>query len=194
MSGEEIERFFCNKCKSKTKHFIRSDFQKTDDAEIVWSTERWLIVECCGCESLAAVRATLFSEDVSPHLSEDEVKSVNSGDWILSVFPPVSYRTAPPWFEDLPDDTLQTISTEIYRSLGSGSHYLATFGSRTLIDRLIVLIVGDQDNFSKGLKALEDDGKLSQHEKAILTPVVDAGNAAAHRGWSPSKEQIAIIL
>ncbi len=28
MAGENIERFFCNKCKRKTKHFIRAEFEK----------------------------------------------------------------------------------------------------------------------------------------------------------------------
>ncbi len=35
---------------------------------------------------------------------------------------------------------------------------------------------------------------LSQHERDILEPVVQAGHAAAHRGWAPTKEQLAIIL
>ena len=114
--------------------------------------------------------------------------------WDEVIYPPVTYRNPPAWFEDLPDLTLREISVEIYKSLQTGSHYLATFGSRTLIDRLIVLTVGDQKNFPKGLQALQDAGMLSPHERDILNPVVDAGNAAAHRGWAPTKEQLAIIL
>lgn len=110
------------------------------------------------------------------------------------IYPPVTYRAAPTWFEDLPDPTLREISDEIYKSLQTGSHYLATFGSRTLIDRLIVLTVGDKGNFAKGLAALRDEGKISQHERDILEPVIQAGHAAAHRGWAPTKEQLAIIL
>jgi hypothetical protein len=78
--------------------------------------------------------------------------------------------------------------------LQTESHYLATFGSRTLIDRLIVLTVGDKGNFARGLAALQDEGKLSKHERDILEPIVQAGHAAAHRGWAPTKEQLAIIL
>jgi predicted transport protein len=110
------------------------------------------------------------------------------------IYPPVTYRVSPAWFEDLPDPTLRDISNEIYKSLQTGSHYLATFGSRTLIDRLIVLTVGDKGNFTKGLAALRDEGKISQHERDILEPVLQAGHAAAHRGWAPTKEQLAIIL
>ena len=81
-----------------------------------------------------------------------------------------------------------------YKSLETESHYLATFGSRTLIDRLIVLTVGDQGNFVQGLQALQDEGKIAQHERDILEPVIQAGHAAAHRGWEPSKEQLKFIL
>lgn len=153
-----------------------------------------LIIECCGCENLELVKMTLFSEDVeyfdNPHTGEPD----SEGKWDEVIYPPVTYRNPPTWFEDLPDNTLREISAEIYKSLQTGSHYLATFGSRTLIDRLIVLTVGDRGNFPKGLQALQDDGMLSRHEREILNPVVDAGNAAAHRGWAPTKEQLAIIL
>jgi predicted transport protein len=185
MSESKLERFFCNVCKGKTKHFVRSEFNKHDEKDEFWFKQRLLIVECCGCENIELVKQTLFSEDVD--YSEKE-------NWDEVIYPPVTYRVSPVWFEDLPDPTLRQISQEIYKSLQTESHYLATFGSRTLIDRLIVLTVGDKGNFPKGLEALQAEGKLSQHEREILEPVVQAGHAAAHRGWAPTREQLAIIL
>ncbi|WP_162652146.1 DUF5655 domain-containing protein [Lentilitoribacter sp. Alg239-R112] len=192
----KIEKFFCNDCGQKTRHFIRSEHSTTshDEYEVVSSTQRLLIIECCGCEHLALVKKTHFSEDVEysyhPVTREEIIEPI----WQETIYPPVTYRRPPPWFEDLPDDTLREISEEIYKSLQSESLYLATFGSRTLIDRLIVLTVGDQGNFRNGLRKLEDEGMLSVHESDILKPVLEAGNAAAHRGWSPNKDQIEIIL
>ena len=194
MVEERIERFFCNFCKQKTKHFIRGECNKHEDDGIIWFKQRMLIIECCGCENLEFVRMTLFSEDVEYVENPQTGEMDSEGRWDEVIYPPVTYRNPPTWFEDLPDPTLREISNEIYNSLQTGSHYLATFGSRTLIDRLIVLIVGDKGNFRKGLQALQDGGMLSQHERDILNPVVDAGNAAAHRGWAPTKEQIAVIL
>ena len=112
----------------------------------------------------------------------------------MSIYPPVSYRVTPSWFEDLPDPTLRKIAREVYKSLETESHYLATFGSRTLIDRLIVLTVGDKGSFVKGLNALQNEEKISQHERDFLEPVIQAGHAAAHHGWEPSKEQLKFIL
>jgi hypothetical protein len=31
MTTEKIERFFCNNCKGKTKHFVRGEFIKTEE-------------------------------------------------------------------------------------------------------------------------------------------------------------------
>ncbi len=193
MTEDRIERFFCNACRHKTKHFIRSCFERRlDDGAGLFSNRRMLIAECCGCENLSFVELSQNSEIYDLVYDEDIGQDVLA--WQEAIYPPVTYRNPPPWFDDLPDRTLRAISQEIYRSLQTSSHYLATFGSRTLIDRLIVLTVGDKGNFAKGLQALQEGGKLSQHERDILNPVVDAGNAAAHRGWAPTKEQIAIIL
>ena len=194
--GTEIERFFCNNCGRKTKHFIRAEHIKTehDDNERVSLTHRLLIIECCGCEHLALVKMTHFSEDVDYGHHPASGEPMMMPNWDEAIYPPVTYRPPPSWFEDLPDPTLRQISDEIYKSLQTESHYLATFGSRTLIDRLIVLTVGDKGSFEKGIAALLDEGKISQHERQILEPVVQAGHAAAHRGWAPTKEQLKIIL
>lgn len=196
MSEVNIEKFFCNRCKFMTNHFIRAE-HKTDDYESKSGTNlisRYCVVECCGCENIALVKKTHFSEHYDYYEDPTTGKEYREALWDEEIYPPVTYRSSPSWFEDLPDVTLREISGEIYKSLQSASHYLATFGSRTLIDRLIVLTVGDKGNFPKGLQALQDEGKLSSQERDILNPVVEAGNAAAHRGWAPSKEQIAVIL
>lgn len=192
----EIEKFFCNLCKRKTNHFIRGEYSKKeyDERDGVGFSQRLLIIECCGCEHLALVKSTQFSEDYDYDHDPVSGKEIIVPNWDETIYPPVTYRSPPAWFDDLPDPTLRAISGEIYKSLQTGSHYLATFGSRTLIDRLIVLTVGDKGNFPKGLAALRDGGMISQHEVDILEPVVQAGHAAAHRGWAPTKEQLATIL
>lgn len=190
-----IEYFFCNRCRQKTRHFIRGEHSFTEEInEVIDFSLRFLIVECCGCEYFSFVRKTHHSENVGISYHPITRELVETAIWEEDVFPPVSYRAAPPWFEDLPDSTLRDVSEEIYKSLQTESHYLATFGARTLIDRLIVLTVGDQGNFFNGLKALQESEKISTDERKILSSVIDAGSAAAHRGWAPTKEQLATIL
>ncbi|EDZ42240.1 conserved hypothetical protein [Rhodobacteraceae bacterium HTCC2083] len=196
MPDLQTEKFFCNRCKGETNHFVRAEHQSEsyDTKSGTGLSARYCVVECCGCENVALVKKTHFSEHYDYFEDPSTGEQHREALWDEEIYPPVTYRASPPWFDDLPDDTLREISAEIYKSLQSSSHYLATFGSRTLIDRLIVLTVGDKGNFPKGLKALEEEGKLSPQEREILNPVVEAGNAAAHRGWAPTKEQIAVIL
>ena len=195
-NNNKIERFFCNSCGQKTKHFVRAQHTATEEEEFSGTSfiQVMKIVECCGCEHLAFAKRTHFSEDVGyeNHPATGELQLVPN--WDETIYPPVTSRSPPPWFEDLPDPTLRQISEEVYKSLQSESLYLATFGSRTLLDRLLVLIVGDQGNFEKGLNALVSEGKISQHERDILAPVLEAGHAAAHRGWAPAQQQIKTIL
>ena len=197
MSDEnKIERIFCNSCGQKTRHFVRSEYTSTshDKSDGTSFTQEMMIVECCGCEHLAFTKRSHFSEHVEygNHPVTGEFQMVPH--WEEAIYPPVTYRSPPPWFEDLPDPTLRQISEEIYKSLQAESLYLATFGSRTLLDRLMVLVVGDQGNFQKGLSALVDEEKISKHERDILAPVLQAGHAAAHRGWAPTQQQIKTIL
>lgn len=196
MPETNTDKFFCNLCKRCTNHFIQAEHQAAnyDPKSGTGLTARYCVVECCGCENIALVKKTHFSEHYNYFKDPSNGKQYREELWDEEIYPPVTYRASPPWFDDLPDDTLREISGEIYKSLQSGSHYLATFGSRTLIDRLMVLTVGDKGNFPRGLQALQDEGKLSPQERDILNPVVEAGNAAAHRGWAPSKEQLAVIL
>lgn len=191
-SSSKTEKFFCNLCKRRTNHFIQGEFTRRVGA--FGNEQRLLIIECCGCENAALAKMLRGPDDLAYNDSADSHENKFNKVWEETVYPPVSYRPTPDWFEDLPDPTLRRVADEIYKSLQSESHFLATFGARTLIDRLIVLTVGDKANFKVGLDALETDGKLSKHERELLNPIVDAGNAAAHRGWAPSPDQLKTIL
>ena len=193
----QIERIFCNSCGQKTKHFVRAKHTSNeiiDEYEDIGFKQEMRIVECCGCEHLAFLSRSHFSEDVHNDYDPETGEMVTIPIWDETIYPPVTFRTLPAWFEDLPDNTLLQISGEIYKSLQTESLYLATFGSRTLLDRLLVLTVGDKGSFEGGLSALVDEGKMSTHEREILEPVLQAGHAAAHRGWAPTREQLKTIL
>lgn len=197
MSEEpKIEKYHCNSCGQPTRHFVRGEHSNIDEDEEygVSVVERLLIVECCGCEHFSFVRKSHFSEDVDYRTHPISGETQRIAHWEEELYPPPTYRVPPQWFEDLPDETMRDISKEIYKSLQTESMFLAAFGSRTLLDRLIVLTVGDQHNFKKGLQALLDKGIIGQHERDILEPIVQAGHAAAHRGWAPNRDQLKTIL
>ena len=79
------------------------------------------IVESCGCEHLAFSIRGHFSEHVEydHHPMTGEIQMVPL--WDEAIYLPVTYRSPPAWFEDLPDLTLSQISEEVYKSLRSES-------------------------------------------------------------------------
>ena len=189
-------KYFCNECKRDTSHFVHKEFKKVthDDEYQENFTQLMEIIECCGCEHLAFVQRINYSADVdyqiNPRTNEHEMVL----EWQQNIYPPVTYRSLPNWHESLEDLVLHDLFVEIYKSLQMDCRFLAATGSRTLIDRLLVLTVGDQGTFTRGLEQLLAELKISEHEHQILTTTVEAGNAAAHRGWAPTEEELVTIL
>ena len=196
MTKIKTSKYFCNACNQKTIHYVHNEHEKVthDDEYQENFTQVMEIIECCGCEHLAFAQRTNYSADTTyrknPRTNELELDL----EWQQNIYPPVTYRSLPSWHESLKDCTLYELIEEIYKSLPIDCRYLAAMGSRTLIDRLLLLTVGDQGTFTRGLEKLLSDSIISEHEHQILTTTVKAGNAAAHRAWSPAEEELVTIL
>ncbi len=185
----------CGQCVGERNHIIVADHKYRDNIDYsLWMDHEYLIVKCLGCDHISFFKRSLFSEDVYQIRYDHSDELTYEEDWKETLYPSPLYRQMPDWFDDLPDPTLKNIFDELYKSLQTESHFLATFGARTALDRLIVLKVGDQGNFYNGIKALQDGGLLSDHEKEVLKPTIEAGHAAAHRGYSPTSEGMTTIL
>ena len=48
--------------------------------------------------------------------------------------------------------------------------------------------------FGEKLDRLDTDGRISLDEKTILQVLVDAGSAAAHRGWRPKADELSTMV
>ena len=57
-------------------------------------------------------------------------------------FPPLPVRTKPEWFDRLPSG-YQSILSEVYQALDHSLFFLASTGTRTAVDQLIVDKIGD---------------------------------------------------
>ncbi len=80
-------------------------------------------------------------------------------------------------------------------ALNSGLRVLASVGARTLLDRAGHILIGDpRGGFEGKLSALVTGGHISPQEKGALDAVADAGNASAHRGYTPAAERLRHIF
>ena len=102
-------------------------------------------------------------------------------------------REKPSWYGKLPLE-FRALLDEVYLALSFDMLALPSMGLRAVIDMLCNNLVGDMGGFSKKLKVLEEKGHINANEKAILGIAVDVGSASAHRGHSPSKDDLNILL
>jgi len=192
----DTHKVFCNSCKQKTNHeLVASHLTDGADEYTDWK-KNYHIATCRGCEHTSLLVRNYFSEYVEfdPTGGRNNQGQIVNDGWWDELFPNPLSRPEPTWLVDLDDKTLKNILIETYKAIQAGSNYLATFGARTAVDRLIAIEVGDQGSFPHGLAKLKEEQKLSKHEIEVLEPTIEAGHAAAHRGWTPSAEELAVIL
>ena len=80
---------------------------------------------------------------------------------------------------------------EVYTALDNNLDILATIGLRTVFDCASQKLGADPNqNFEEKLKELAAGNKIAGEEKEMLSVLKEAGSAAAHRGWRPTKDQI----
>jgi len=77
--------------------------------------------------------------------------------------------------------------TEIYAALHADSRSLALMGARTLVDMAILDKIGDAGSFQKKLELMEQKGFVARENRQFLSAALDAGNAAAHRGYNQAQ-------
>lgn len=121
----------------------------------------------------------------SLHDGEDEVISV--------FFAKESKSGFPAWYNEL-DDTKKSLIREIDTALKYNLSVLPTIGLRTLLDVVMVEKVGDIGSFDKKLKKFEGEGYTTKKESELISSVLDAGNAAAHRAYFPNKDDLTACI
>ena len=155
------------------------------------------MLECCGCGSTIVQHQHWFSED------GDHEEDLATGEyhWVPNIkttyFPPARIRSLPRWFDELEgaDPLLAEVLTEIYAALEANSLILATVGARILLDRAMVKLLGeDAGGFAEKLNAMTARGTIGKEDRELLDVMTDAGNAASHRGYRPSREHLETIL
>ena len=101
---------------------------------------------------------------------------------------------APRWKHDLPR-VLYGLLTEIYDALYADGRRLAIMGARTVVDIVMREQLGeDRGSFQKQLEGLEEKGLIGKKNREFLAAALDAGSAAAHRGYIPKAEEVDHVM
>ena len=194
-NAAEIVTAHCNTCGPRRNAYKRASYTVNDnDGEVSWS-DTYDVLECCGCNGLSVRREFWFSEwdfvDQDPVTGQPRM---NPGIEV-SYWPPETKRKKPEWASELDDKALRDVIGEVYDALNSGLIIMASIGTRTLLDRAMFLRVGDpRGGFAGKLDLMVERGHIGRNERDTLQAITDAGSAAAHRGFNPTAEHLAIIV
>lgn len=191
MEKKAVTKAQCNRCFGETNHEVlhieRRDLMEEYDNEVRLSYGETLeILNCSGCETLKARHTTWHEADIG-----------FDGNMVMHVtyLPSASSRREPEWLSQwLNPSTTEFLFREVYVALKNGCSRLAVIGVRSVIENIMIELVGDNGSFAENLKCLEKAGYISSKQKEILGHIIDAGSATTHRGYSPSAEDLATIL
>lgn len=181
----EITWFFCSLCHRETKHKklleeCRSRTYGDDQFSMTVVTE-WQILQCNGCEELTMCRWDGNSED--------------GPEGRTTFFPPQPSRREPAWLSEGPiHASYRYMLKEVYAAFNADNLCLAMMGTRALIDMVMTNALGEQPSFKVGLQGLLKSERISKLEHTIITTAVNAGSAAAHRGYRPEKDDLASVI
>lgn len=181
--SRELTRSHCNQCGRENKHAVLATKKvygtAFDDSygDINW-TNSYEMLECGGCESVS-LRHTYWFEP--------------TGEEDITVYPPPISRRPPAWQNSVPRDVRQ-ILREVYAALAADSRSLAIMGARTLVDMVLLKEIGDVGSFAKKLEAAEKHGLIGKRNRSVLAAALDAGNAAAHRGYRATSDDVSAVM
>ena len=104
-------------------------------------------------------------------------------------------RQLPSWVWDVDDDEIIGLFQEVYAALQADSRRLALMGCRAIVDLIMVAQLGDdKGGFEQKLNMLVEKSLISRPDGEVLGQAIEAGSAAAHRGYRPSPESLELVV
>ena len=155
------------------------------------------LLQCRGCETVFYHLSSWESEEWDHRIGLDGTEEVFYPERTETYPAPEKKGDKPDWVWTLDkvDMQLAKIMREMYGAYDAGFLILASVGLRTAFDRITEIFKVDPGYpLEQKVKKLLSAGVIGETEAATLQVVVDAGSAAAHRGWSPEREEFQLLL
>lgn len=116
------------------------------------------------------------------------------------LYPPAPSRKRPEWgtlfllcFNSF-ELWISKLHEDIYSAIGLEAYALAAMGARAILDYVVTSKAGDKGDFKQKLTRMRDQGLITVEQVETIDAAFDAGSAAAHRGHSPSREDVYHLL
>lgn len=183
----------CPECGASRNARVRGEHHNNSSGEVdggqytVSFSDGYRILECGGCSTLYCQRVQYCSEWGDAFDQDSFYK--------ITFWPSTAQCQPPKWLSDTGDPKLEEILVEVYAATNNAMPILAAVGIRTAFDRATELLnIKTALPFEKKLDALKLGGLLSTSDREGLAALVNAGSAAAHRGWKPSDDRLLTMI
>lgn len=186
---------YCRQCGGERHHSVIAEKTRcwNEDDSPVDGSDTWSIVECAGCHTVTFIHSHWFSEDYE--FTEDGSTPIVHRD----LYPPTPSRKMPEWGMDaylgLKTDDLWIVKlhADIYAAIGIEAYALAAMGTRAIVDFVVTSNAGEGGNFKDKLNRLKQN-LITETQVDVIYAAFDAGSAAAHRGYSPTRKDVYTLL
>lgn len=196
-------RVECAKCGGTRNCNVTASFKEVGGNEFYSSEVMWNIIQCCGCDYTFVQSVETNSEDFIFYKDTDG-SEVSAPRETIKYWPALSRRQRPEWMEayGIRGDTgigdvtaLDRALVEVYGALDGDLKLLSGIGIRTVFDIGAELLgINEKLSFTKKLDALVSAGHIGAIDRDRLEILVEAGNASAHRGWTPKHTDLDIMM
>jgi hypothetical protein len=156
----------------------------------------YTLFECRGCNAVFHETSSWDDNDIDYWYGRDG-ETESEANLTKQTYPRPPERARPEWFETTGaiNQTLHGLLDETYKADEAGCLMLSTVGLRAALDNCFEAVgIPGGDSFVKKLAALREQGFIGDTERDLLTVLVDAGSAAAHRGWSPERQHVRQLM
>jgi hypothetical protein len=196
MTDKKFVEGHCPDCESERADVVAQHREDYDDGNVNGAIF-YQILECRGCGKHYFKSTSSNSEDV--HNFENQETGAYESEYFETIhyWPPAAKRRSPEWANEIgfEDRVLGSLFDDVYTALSNNLGVLAAIGMRTVFDRASELLGIDPDkNFQEKLKDLKDRDHITEKERLVLSVLIDAGSAAAHRGWQPKPKQLDAMM
>jgi len=198
LSQKKIIDALCPNCDGIRKCKIYGQVLKNWDFEDgrAYGSNLFMLLECRGCETVFLHITSENSEDWDfDRVDGEDIMFLNQRVQVFpSIIAEVSY---PDWVWKLGkiDLQLSEIVKQIIEAENKELITLASIGLRTAFERTAeVLSIHPGLSLHDKVAALKDEGFIGDTEAHLLLTVASVGNAAAHRGWAPSRDEFTSLF
>jgi len=193
---QETTRAHCPNCGAEREALVLAFDEKKEvipydpDAPPICFYDTSKFLKCAGCNFT-------FLQKVS--WNDDALDDFGRPYGSIEYFPKWAKEPVPEWILNASDSSEKHAPVfqklrEVLFAFESGSYWLACVGARSVLETAMIEKVTDKGTFSDKLDAYQSASHITATDKEQLKIVVEAGHAATHRSFHPTREQVRLAI